>query len=196
MSALLPSELPVLARAQHHWIVLFHRPHPVLAIALLVLLAAAIFDPTPMAWIFLLVLGAAAYLRWQTWRAEWVILTRRRIIRVRGVPETTSSEASLRLDRISGAVLEQTVIGKILDYGTIELEAPGHPDVRNLVKIARPRPFYWQVRQVLFGEQEHSGDYVTAPLPRQPTPRPSKRGSPAGSPPDGWTDHRSRRHRR
>jgi hypothetical protein len=169
----MPSELPVLGRAQHHWIILFRRPHTLLAVALLLLFLAAVFDPNPMAWIFLIVLCAAAYVRWQTWRAEWVILTRRRLIRVRGVPETTTSEASLRLDRISGVVLEQTVLGKILNYGSIELEAPGqHPDVRKLVNIARPHTFYLEVRRVIFdndsGPPPDEGgpqDYITAPLP-------------------------------
>ncbi|MDT4932431.1 MAG: hypothetical protein QOK11_323 [Pseudonocardiales bacterium] len=172
MPALLPSEIPVLARAQHHWIVLFRRPHPILAGALVVLFVAAIFAPNPMAAIFLLVLGAVILLRVQTWRAEWIILTRRRVIRVRGVPETTSSEASLRIDRISGAVLEQTVFGKMLNYGTIELEAPGsHPDVRKLINISRPHRFYLEVRKVVFGSavdldpDDNPQDYVTAPLP-------------------------------
>jgi hypothetical protein len=101
------------------------------------------------------------------------------VIRVRGVPETTSSESSLRLDRISGVVLEQTVLGKLLDYGSIEIEAPGqHPDVRLLTKIARPHPFYLQVRRVVFGEaveldpDERPQDFITAPLPRLPRPQP------------------------
>jgi hypothetical protein len=172
MPAFLPSELPVLGRAQHHWIIMLRRPHPILGVALLVLLLAAILFPTTMAPLFLIVLGAIVFVRWQTWRAEWIILTRRRIIRVRGVPETTKSESSLRLDRISGAVLEQTVLGKLLNYGSIELEAPGqHPDVRKLVNIARPHPFFRQVRKVVFGTgidlepDDNPQDYITAPLP-------------------------------
>ncbi|MDT4939012.1 MAG: hypothetical protein QOG80_2683 [Pseudonocardiales bacterium] len=189
MPALLPSELPVLGVARHHWIVLFRRPGTVLIVALALLFVAAIVKPNPMALLFLLVLCAAGFLRYQTWRAERVILTRRRIIRVRGVPETTSSEASLRLDRISGARLEQTVLGKLLNYGTLELEAPGpHPDVRVLTKIARPHEFYVQVRRAVFGDgndldPDDSGSLdhptdggpanaITAPLPFfDPPPR-------------------------
>jgi Bacterial PH domain len=135
-------------------------------------------QPNPMAFVLVLVLGGNIFLRWQTWRAESVILTRARLIRVRGVPETTSSESSLRLDRISGVVLEQTVLGKILDYGSIEVEAPGqHPDVRILTKIGRPHPFYLQIRRVVFGEgvdldpDDRPQDFVTAPLPRLPDVR-------------------------
>ena len=172
MPALLPSEVPVLAVARHHWIVMLRRPDRVLTLALLILLVAAAFQPNPMAFVLVLVLGAVAFLRWQTWRAEAVILTRRRVIRVRGVPETTSTEASLRLDRISGAVLEQTVLGKILNYGSIELEAPGqHPDVRKLRRIAQPHPFYLQIRLAIFGKSSDRDlddgpqDFITTPLP-------------------------------
>jgi len=173
MPAFLPSELPVINRVRHHWIVLLRRPRKYVAIGLLVLLLGAVAQPNPMAFVFVLALGAGAFVRWQTWHAETIIITQRRIIRVRGVPETTSSEASLRLDRISGAVLEQTVLGKILNYGTIELEAAGpHPDVRNLRKIAHPATVFLQIRQIIFGEgvdfepDERPANFITAPLPR------------------------------
>jgi hypothetical protein len=173
MPAYLQSELPVLAKVRHHWISLFRRPHNVLSIALLVLLVAAIVGPWPMTLLFVLVFGGFALLRWQTWRAEWVILTHRRMIRVRGIPETTTSEASLRLDRIAGAVLEQTVLGKLLDYGTIELEAPGsHPDFRKLINIAHPNEFYLQTRKLVFGNdvdldpEDQPQNHVTEPLPK------------------------------
>ncbi|HEX3335634.1 MAG TPA: PH domain-containing protein [Jatrophihabitans sp.] len=186
MPALLPSELPVRARTRHHWIVLLRPPHKFLLLALLVLLIAAAAQPKPMAYLFGAVIAALVFLRWQTWQAEAIILTGKRIIRVQGVPETTSSEASLRVDRISGARLVETVPGKLLGYGTIELEAPGdHPDVRRLKKIARPREFYLQLRTVVFGEgikpdpDDDPGEFVTEPLPFLP--------------PDG---DRSGRHRR
>jgi hypothetical protein len=176
--AFLPSELPVRASTRHHWIVLVRPPSKIFAIAMLVFLLAAIAKPNPMAWFFALLAVSLAVLRWQTWRAERIILTGKRIIRVQGIPETTSSEASLRIERISGARLVETVPGKILGYGTIELEAPGdHPDVRRLRRIARPKEFYLQLRGVLFGEPYRpdpddglaTGDYITEPLPYLPT---------------------------
>jgi hypothetical protein len=173
--ALLPSELPVRARTRHHWIVLWRPPHKLLTFALVVFLLAAVVQPNPMAWLFGLFVAGMGFLRVQTWQAERIILTMKRIIRVQGVPETTSSEASLRIDRISGARLVQTVPGKILGYGTIELEAPGdHPDVRRLEKIAAPKHFYLELRRVIFGEpiapdpDDHPSDYVTEPLPVLP----------------------------
>ena len=178
MPALLQSELPELARTRHHWIVLIAPPSKWAMLGLLALFAAAVVKPTPFALLFLIVFVAAAALRWQTWRAELIILTRKRVVRVRGVPETTSSEASLRIDRVSGARLVQTVPGKLLDYGTIELEAPGdHPDVRHLVRIAEPNRFYDQLRRLLFTDpmeqdpDDGAARYPTEPLPRGLRPR-------------------------
>lgn len=172
MPAFLASELPIRARIRHHWIVLFRPPPKWLAIVLGILLLAAVFKPWPMFWPFAIWVTLIMMLRLQKWNAEKIILTRLRIVRVRGVPETTTTESSLRLDRISGAVLEQTVWGKILDYGTIQLEAPGaHPDFRALERIEHPREFYLKLRWVVFGDNtnpdpdDHPAEHVTAPLP-------------------------------
>lgn len=160
-------------RTRHHWVVLFRRPHWLLAIALALVLIMAIVAPGRMAWVCVVVFGAFAFVRWQTWHAEWVILTSKRIIRVQGVPETTKREASLKLDRVSGARMTQTVPGKLLGYATIELEAPGdHPDVRRIERIARPHVFYLELRRVIFGEpsspdpNDDPGEHITQPLPR------------------------------
>lgn len=179
MPALLPSELPVRARTRHHWVVLLRLPSRLLIIALLVLLLIAIITPDPMAWVLGLIVGLIIFFRWHTWRAEWVILTSQRIIRVQGVPETTTSEASLRLDRISGARMIQTVPGKIFGYANIELEAPGeHPDVRRLRRIAHPHAFYLALRRQVFGDGQSpdpndvpAGEQITEPLPRLPADR-------------------------
>jgi Bacterial PH domain len=180
---LLPSELPIIARARKHWIVIFAPPHKYVSIGLVVLFFAAVGQPDPMALLFAAVIATMGFFRWQTWRAEAILITRTRLIRVRGVPETTSSESSLRLDRISGVVLEQTVLGKILNYGSIEIEAPGqHPDVRLLKVIARPQRFYLQLRRVVFGKDvdldpdDRPQDFITSPLPRLPEPLPPPPG--------------------
>ena len=172
------SELPELARARHHWIVLLQPPSKWASLAMIGLFVAAVFKPMPFLVLFLIIAVAGAALRWQTWRAELIILTRKRVVRVRGIPETTTTEASLRIDRVSGARLIQTVPGKLLDYGTIELEAPGdHPDVRRLVRISQPIAFYNQLRSVIFAEDNGPdpdagmGAFVTEPFPRGFLPR-------------------------
>jgi hypothetical protein len=163
---------------------MFRRPHWLLLLAFAVLVLMVIISPRSMGWILVLVVLGFGFLRWQTWQAEWVILTSKRIIRVQGVPETTTSEASLRLDRVAGARIVQTVPGKVLGYATIELEAPGdHPDVRRLARIAHPHEFFLELRRVIFGEplppdpnddpRGYAADFTTEPLPVLP---PDRRG--------------------
>lgn len=175
MPPLMRSELPVMCRTRHHWSVLFRLPDKWAALGLLALFVWALLAPAVWA-VIAVVLAAALFFRWQTWEAEQIILTRKRIIRVRGVPETTKSEAFLRVDRISGLRIVQSVPGKLFDYATIELEAPGnHPDVRHMVKIWHPHEFYRELRHVIFSEQRPDPDDggpalppedVTAPIPR------------------------------
>lgn len=184
MPPLMRSELPVVTSTRHHPIVLFRLPGKWPALGLLALVIWALI--TPSMWFVVLVLVAVAMLfRWQTWAAERIILTRKRIIRVQGVPETTTSEAFLRVDRIAGMRIVQSVPGKVLDYATIELEAPGnHPDVRHLVKIWHPHSFYRDLRHLIFSEPRPDPDDVgthslpedaTAPLPRINAPSLRKR---------------------
>lgn len=167
------SELPEIARTSHHWIVLFKAPHRIASVGLLLLVVWGIFQPA-MLIVLVLIIAVTMLLRVRTWRAEMIILTKKRIIRVQGVPETTNTEASLRIERVSGVRVIQTVPGKLLDYGTIELEAPGdHPDVRRLVRIVHPNQFYAELRSIIFSDglrpdpDEPPTDVnATTPLPR------------------------------
>ena len=178
MPKLLPSELPVVCRIRHPWIVLFPLPHKLTLAAYAVLVVIAIFAHSALAWLFFVVsVVVGVMLRYQAWQAEQVILTRKRIIRVQGIPETTSSEAWLRVDRVSGLRLVETVPGKLLHYATIELEAPGdHPGLRRLEHMRHGRRFYTHLRRIVFadgrGEPDPDEDlidnpteYVTEPLP-------------------------------
>lgn len=180
MPPLMRSEVPVVSTTRHHPIVLARLPGRVPGLALVALAVWALVSPAMWLVVAITVIVALLF-RWQTWNAERIILTRKRIIRVQGVPETTTSEAFLRVDRISGMRIVQTVPGKLLDYATIELEAPGnHPDVRRLVKIWHPHDFYRELRHLLFSERRPDPDDVgtrpglaedvTAPLPRLNAP--------------------------
>ena len=172
MPALLPSERPEVGRAKYHWITMFSKPPTWIWVTMLLALVAAIIWPWPMIIPFAILFGFNAFRRWQYWDQALVVLTQRRIIRVIGVPEATTTEVSLRVDRIHGLVLQQTLLGKLLDYGTIELESPvKNNDLQELRRIERPHQFYRLLRTMVFGDgppddpdyrpEEHN----TAPLP-------------------------------
>ena len=177
MPPLLRSELPIRAKTRHHPIVLFRRTHKATAIMLGITAFSVLFSwwgllvlVLELAWIF--------YWRYRIWEAEWIILTGKRVIRVQGIPETATSEASLRIDRVSGARIAQSLPGKWFHYGDIELEAPGdHPEVHQLMTIDKVHDFYMALREVIFGEppkpdpDDAPPDHITEPLPRIPDPK-------------------------
>lgn len=151
---------------------MFSKPPTWVWMLMLGTLVLAVIWPWPMIVPFAVLFAANAFLRWQLWDQAIVVLTRRRIIRVIGVPEATTTEASLRLDRIHGAVLTQTLLGKLLDYGTIELESPvKNNDLQELRRIQHPHQFYRLLRNMIFGEgvpddpDYRPGDHQTEPLP-------------------------------
>ena len=102
MPALLPSERPEVGRAKYHWVTMFSKPPTWIWVTMLLALVAAIIWPWPMVIPFAVLFGFNAFLRWQYWDQALVVLTQRRIIRVIGVPEATTTEVSLRVDRIHG----------------------------------------------------------------------------------------------
>ena len=126
-------------------------------------------------WIDLIFYAAVAtlgFLRFRVWQAERIILTDKRIIHTHGILETTRTEASLRLDRVNGLRLIETLPGRILGYATISVEAPGdHPGLKRMYRMARLHPFYETLRNRVFGESvppdpdEEPLEYVTDRLP-------------------------------
>lgn len=170
MPALLPSELPVRARIRPHWIIVLRPPPKAGVIAVLILTVLGLIEA--WIWIFLIVVLALIMMqRIREYRSEEIILTGKRIIRTYGLPETTRGESFLRLDRISGARLTETLVGKVFKYATIDLVAPGdHLEVHVLQRIAHPHEFYLRLRELTFGETIDApvdtwDDYVTEELP-------------------------------
>ena len=128
------SELPEMARTRHHWIVLLRPPdrwHALAGVLVLVLVWAA-----GRCRLILLVSSlCSARSRSCAGRrgsAEVIILTQKRIIRVQGVPETTTIRGARCASTGSPAPgWCRPSPASCSSYGTIELEAPGdHPDVR------------------------------------------------------------------
>ena len=178
MPAFLPSELPVRASARHHWIVLFRLPHRCIGVALRVLLLVVVLlEPTRWRWFFVArrCRGISVPALADVWRAEWIILTSKRIIRVQGVPETTSSEASLRLDRISGVALIETVLGQAarLRRRSSSRRPATTRACGSLVKIADRGEFYLELRRRGLRARPSrprpgrrpAATYITEPLP-------------------------------
>lgn len=159
--------------ARQHWIMLVaKKPARRYVVLLVVLMIAALIGPGWLKVTFLVTAFLLALLRYRVWQAERIILTEKRIIHVHGILETTRTEASLRIDRISGLRLIETFPGRMWGYATIAVEAPGdHPGLDRMYRMARFQPFYDSLRARVFGEplgldpDEGPYEYVTEELP-------------------------------
>ena len=97
-----------------------------LALALWLTIATGILampdatGPLSLVALFLFLLGAAniglIYLRW---RAEDYAITNRRILKVGGLLNKTSADSSL--EKINDAILEQSFLGRIFDWGDLRV---------------------------------------------------------------------------
>lgn len=95
------------------------------------------------------------------WRSRCWILTDRRLIRHTGV--INIEERSIPLKNIQDVNYEATLLGRILNYGNLDVESAGQDDVEAMVNVGKAAAF----RTAIFDAIEHFGadDY---PGRRQP----------------------------
>ena len=84
---------------------------------------------TTMLLVVALVLGALLLGRWVWWRNKVYVVTNLRVMKLEGVLSKSHRDASL--DKINDLVMTQSILGRMLGYGTViagELEIPYVPD--------------------------------------------------------------------
>lgn len=129
---------------RRHWVSLL----PVILIDLgiaIVIIAlsvggALIAPPLPLLGLLLLLIPLGHFLaRFITWRNEQYIVTNRRVMEVRGVYKKHVSDSSL--EKVNDVVMEQSVLGRLLDYGDIRIITGADIGVNVFRRIARPIRF-------------------------------------------------------
>jgi membrane protein YdbS with pleckstrin-like domain len=96
----------------------------------LILIACALIS------IFVLVSAFLDYLRWNN---EQYIVTDQRVIQIRGVLNKDVIDSSL--DKINDVELRQSWLGRIFDYGTIEILTASDVGINEMRRIAHPLEF-------------------------------------------------------
>ena len=144
---------------RHHWIVLLRPPGRYVWIVFGLLLLFVLVGGWPALIPLLVVLAVFFGFRYQEWRAERIELSPRTIRYARGVKETTETSAFIRVDRISGVAMSQTVTGKLLGYGTVHIEVSGHhPDFRRIVNIENPKQTFALLEGLMFKDTRSDAD--------------------------------------
>ena len=149
---LLPGEHLVLV-ARQHWAVVF-RPFLLTILGGLILLVVALLVPTRselrvlvMLAIVILALIVLNLYYWR-WRAREYVLTDQRVILNEGILGRLSR--SIAVDRIQDLTTYQSLWGRTMGYGDIELESAGRDSGEVLHKIPHPQQF----RNAIFAQME------------------------------------------
>jgi uncharacterized membrane protein YdbT with pleckstrin-like domain len=77
--------------------------------------------------------------RYLNWYNEQYLVTNRRVIKIRGVINKLVSDSSL--EKVNDVVLEQSIVGRILGYGTVQIITGSDIGVDVFKHIARPVHF-------------------------------------------------------
>lgn len=120
----------VLRREHQHWLSLFLESRLSIllwGLGLLALLFAGwrnvrdgVNDTVSLSALVLIVLGVAFFLyRWWHWRTDEYVITNRRLLKVTGIINKRSADSNL--EKINDAILEVNLIGRILDYGDLDI---------------------------------------------------------------------------
>ncbi len=138
----------------------------------------------------LLLIGLAWLIQiYLSWYAQDYVVTNRRVMKVEGILKKRSADSSL--EKINDAVLEQSVLGRMLGYGDLDILTANEQSVDRLRMLSQAQTFK---RTML--EQKHAleqeGFQIPAPPLRAtpvmaPTPTPAldvaTAAAPAGAPP-------------
>lgn len=138
----------ILFRTRQHWFVLFTR---VLleGILLALLVAAAVVGmsawPVYGQWVaigaallavMILLSAAGDYIRWSN---EQYVVTDRRVLQIKGVVNKNVLDSSL--EKINDVELDQSLFGRLFDYGSIEILTASEEAINRMDSIAHPLDF-------------------------------------------------------
>jgi hypothetical protein len=118
----------------------------------------------------LLVIGLAWLTQiYVSWYAQDYVITNRRVMKVEGVLKKRSADSSL--EKINDAVLEQSVFGRMLGYGDLDILTANEQSVDRYRMLSQAQQF----KRTMLDEKhklEQESFQIPAPPLRAPTPMP------------------------
>jgi uncharacterized membrane protein YdbT with pleckstrin-like domain len=142
---LMASNERIVFTTRQHWIVLAYHavinlvPALILAVVVLILSVLVLFPPLMFALVLLaLPLGRFIVVLLQWWNEQYMI-TNRRVIQTRGM--ITKHVIDSSLEKVNDVVLTQSVWGRLLNYGDVEILTASEIGVNRLRRMSDPVGF-------------------------------------------------------
>ena len=157
----------VIHRERQHWLVLVWGARlPIVGMLLglvLLIVSSAVGDPLKQLVFWagaVLFIGGLAFLVWATMRYlnQEYVLTNRRVIEVQGVVNKRSTDSSL--EKINDAILTQSIFGRILGFGDLEVLTASEAGIERFQMIVNPIDFKKAMMEAKHEyEQDMSGSF-------------------------------------
>jgi uncharacterized membrane protein YdbT with pleckstrin-like domain len=146
---LAPGEV-IVHRSHQHWLSLLLESRVAIALWATVVVTVILswlthFEGTfgtALFWIEIgaLVLGVIVVAwRWWHWRTEEYVITNRRLLKVTGIINKRSGDSSL--EKINDAILEENLIGRLLNYGDLDILTAAEIAVDRYRMLAKAKDF-------------------------------------------------------
>ncbi|MGD0878687.1 MAG: PH domain-containing protein [Anaerolineales bacterium] len=143
LKGLLGDNEQVLFVTHHHWLVLVGEilAESLLAVAIVVVVSLIwlMWLLNPLAWLGYLLLIIPIISVWRDvliWKNREYVVTNRRVIQLSGVFSKNVTDSSL--DKVNDVKMNQTFLGRMLDYGNIEILTASELGVNKFTYIGRP----------------------------------------------------------
>lgn len=179
----------IVLRTKQHWLSLFLEARWAVALwaaAIVLLVAIGIFNlsggPAQIAGgaaLVCLIVGLLifGYNYWQWWAQDYIV-TNRRLMKVTGIINKRSADSSL--EKINDAVLEQNLLGRILNYGDLDILTAADQAVDSYRMLKGPKEFKRVMLNQKHGlEMEYQGVRPSPPMRSSPV---TMNGEPAARP--------------
>jgi uncharacterized membrane protein YdbT with pleckstrin-like domain len=160
----------IIIKTRQHWMVMAGSIVGNLLMALVIIvigvgliatgIAAPIAAPLSLLALILLLIPAVFFIRdYLAWWNEEYIITNRRVVQAEGVMNKRVIDSSL--EKVNDVVLNQSFLGRLLDYGDIEILTASEIGVNKLHTIAHPVKFKTEMlnQKEALGTDEHFGSH-------------------------------------
>lgn len=129
----------------------------------------------------LLVIGIAWLAQiYVTWYSEDYVITNRRVMKVEGVLKKRSADSSL--EKINDAVLEQSVLGRMLGYGDLDILTANEQSVDRYRMLSQAQTFKKTMLDEKHKLEQESFQIPAPPLRASPAPAPEPASAPVATP--------------
>ena len=159
----------IVIRTRRHWMVLVGSivGNALIALVIIVisvgLVVSRIGAALGLLALALLVVPAAFFIRdFLAWWNEEYLITTRRVVQAEGVINKHVIDSSL--EKVNDVVLSQSFVGRLLDYGDIEILTASEMGVNKLHQITGPVKFKTDMlnQKEALGDDEHFGSHGAA----------------------------------